>query len=63
MRRKLSENSSCLLRNSLTLETPGFAGKCEQRGLAFRAGAPRFNPMFTMMACAPVQYPFWGCQP
>jgi hypothetical protein len=48
MRREFSENSRRLLRNSLTVEMRGFAGKTADAGGPERATGARLNRAFTM---------------
>jgi len=59
MQLEFSENLSCLLRNSLTVETADFTRKIASvRGAAPAAGA-RFNQTFTMtgVRIAPLRQP------
>jgi len=48
MRFEFSQNLKCLLRNSLTVETPDFSGHIATQGRVQAAGSSHFNRVFTM---------------
>jgi hypothetical protein len=48
MRREFSDNSNRLLKDSLTLGTPGFTGEIAVPERGVLAAAARFNELFTM---------------
>jgi hypothetical protein len=51
MNGEFSENSSCLLKDSLTMETPAFLGQIAVPERHDSGVAARFNLLFTMRAC------------